>query len=94
MIQLKGLDILDKVEKKDWLTLYSDLSKYVHTILHTPTGKKIKYGDIEIPDCYAIVEYNKKDLIEWSNFYQRVMFLILHRFWLVIHLSKDQMQAR
>lgn len=70
--------VIDKAEKKGWQILYSDLSKYVHTILHTPTGEKIKYGNIEMPDCYAMVEYNKKDLIEWSNFYQRVMFLILH----------------
>ena len=83
---------INKIEKKDWLTLYSNLSKFVHTILHTPTGKKIKHGDIEIPDCYAMVEYNKEDLIEWSNFYQRVMFLILHRL-LVSYLFIKRLDA-
>jgi hypothetical protein len=70
---------INKGEMKDWEKLYRELSNFVHSIRHTPTGKKIKHGNIEIPDCYAEVEYNEKDLIEWSNFYQRVMFLILHR---------------
>lgn len=51
----------------------------MHTILKTPTGKAIKYGNVEIQGCYAVVEFNKDSLIEWSRYYQRVLFLVLYK---------------
>ncbi len=69
--------LINKAEKREWGNLFNELSKFVHTILHTPTGEKIKYGKVEIPGCYAIVEFNKEKLIEWSNYFQKLLFLIL-----------------
>jgi len=69
--------LISKAEKKAWRTLFKELSQFVHTILKTPTGRKIKYGDVEIEGCYAVVEFNKDSLIEWSRYYQRVLFLVL-----------------
>jgi hypothetical protein len=63
----KGKLISDE-EKAEWRKLFGQLSKFVHTILHTPTGKAIKYGNVEIPGCEAVVEFDKKSLIEWSDY--------------------------
>lgn len=71
--------IISKAEKKEWRTLFNELSKFVHTILNTPTGRKIKHGDVEMEGCYAVVEFNKDSLIEWSRYYQRVLFLVLYK---------------
>ena len=71
--------LITKEEKKEWRTLFKELSQFVHTILKTPTGRKIKYGDAEIEGCYAVVEFNKDSLIEWSRYYQRVLFLVLYK---------------
>lgn len=69
--------LISKTEKKEWRNLFKELSQFVHTILKTPTGRKIKYGNVEIDGCYAVVEFNKDNLIEWSRYYQRVLFLVL-----------------
>jgi len=69
--------LISKTEKKEWRNLFKELSQFVHTILKTPTGRKIKYGDVEIEGCYAVVEFNKDSLIEWSRYYQKVLFLVL-----------------
>jgi hypothetical protein len=55
------------------------LSKFVHTIAETPTGKKIKYKNIEIKTCFSEVEFNTSNLIEWSGYYQKLFFLILYK---------------
>ncbi len=82
---------ISKVETKLWVKLYSNLSKFVHTIQKTPTGKAYqkkkdieikscqKKKDIEIKSCYSEVEFNKDELIEWSKYYQQVFFLILNK---------------
>lgn len=77
IIQRGGL--ISKTEKKEWKNLFKELSEFVHTILKTPTGKAIKYGNAEIKGCYALVEFNKDSLIEWSRYYQRVLFLVLYK---------------
>ena len=77
VIQRGGL--ISKAEKKEWGTLFKELSQFVHTILKTPTGKRIKYGDVEIQGCYAVVEFDKDSLIEWSKYYQKVLFLVLNK---------------
>jgi len=71
--------LITDMEKSDWRKLFGQLSQFVHTILHTPTGKTIKYGTAEVSGCEAVVEFNKDSLIEWSNYYQRVFFLVLYK---------------
>ncbi len=73
-------EIISKAEKKEWRILFNELSQFVHTILKTPTGQTIKYENVEIQGCYAVVEFNKDSLIEWSKYYQRVLFLVLYKF--------------
>jgi len=71
--------IISKAEKREWETLFNELSQFVHTILKTPTGKIIKYGNVEIKSCYSEVEFDSDGLIEWSRYYQKVFFLVLHK---------------
>lgn len=71
--------VISKEENKLWGTLFNNLSQFVHTILKTPTGKAIKYENVEIKSCYSDVEFDKDRLIEWSRYYQMVFFLILHK---------------
>ena len=77
MIERGG--IISKAEKREWGTLFNQLSQFVHTILKTPTGKTIKYGNVEIKGCYSQVEFDKDSLVEWSRYYQKVFFLVLHK---------------
>jgi len=88
MIQ-RGKLITD-VEKREWRKLFVQLSQFVHTILHTPTGKTIKYGNAEVRGCEAIVEFSKDSLIEWSRYYQRVLFLMLHRLLIIYPFIKSE----
>lgn len=71
--------LITKTEKTEWRALFGQLSQFVHTILHTPTGRKIKYGNVEVSGCEAVVEFNKDSLIEWSKYYQRLFFLVLYK---------------
>jgi hypothetical protein len=82
--------LITDIEKRDWRKLYSQLSQFVHTILHTPTGKTIKYGDAEVRGCEAVVEFNKDSLIEWSNYYQKVFFLVLHKLLILYPFVKNE----
>lgn len=82
--------LITDIEKRDWRKLYSQLSQFVHTILHTPIGKTIKYGDAEVRGCEAVVEFNKDSLIEWSNYYQRVFFLVLHKLLILYPFIKNE----
>jgi len=66
-------------EYSNWGKLYAELCKYIHTIKQTLTGRKILHGDIEITDCYSVVEYNEERLLEWSKYYQQLFFLILYQ---------------
>ncbi len=77
IIQKGGL--ISKEETRTWGKLFSSLSQFVHTISKTPTGESIKYNDFEIKSCYSQVEFDKTKLIEWSEFFQGVIFLILHK---------------
>lgn len=75
--------LITKDEQKEWGKLFGKLSEFVHTIRRTPTGRLIKHSrdeiKFEIKGCYSEVEFNKEELIEWSAFYQRVIFLILYK---------------
>lgn len=71
--------VISKKENKSWGTLFNELSQFLHTILKTPTGKAIKYENVEIESCYSDVEFDKNGLKEWSKYYQRLFFLILHK---------------
>ena len=71
--------VISKKENKLWGTLFDNLSQFVHTILKTPTGKTIKYENVEIKSCYSDVEFDKDSLIEWSRYYQMLFFLILYK---------------
>ena len=82
--------LVSKAEKKEWGTLFNELSQFVHTILKTPTGKTIKYGNVEIQGCYAVVEFNKDNLIEWSKYYQKVLFLVLYELVTLYPLVKKE----
>ena len=73
-------ECISKEENKLWLTLFKNLSQFVHTIQKTPTGEAIKCGkNIEMKSCYSEVEFNKDKLIEWSRYYQAVFSLILNK---------------
>jgi len=50
----------------------------------------IKYGDVEVSGCYAVVEFNKDNLIEWSRYYQKLLFLILHKLLIIYPFVKKQ----
>jgi hypothetical protein len=78
------------VENKEWHKLFDQLSQFVHTILHTPTGKTIKYGNAEVRGCEAVVEFSKDSLIEWSRYYQRVLFLILQKLLIIYPFIKTE----
>lgn len=71
--------VISRVEGKRWKSLFDELSKFVHTIEKTPTGKAIKYKTFRIRTCYAEVEFDKEALAEWSKYYQSVFFLILFK---------------
>lgn len=71
--------VISKEEKKEWNKLFDELSKYVHTIQKTPTGKAIMHKNVEIKTCLANVAFDKKSLIEWSEYYQDVFFLIFYK---------------
>lgn len=88
MIQ-RGRLITD-VEKREWRKLFVQLSQFVHTILHTPTGKTIKYGNAEVRGCEAVVEFSKDGLIEWSEYYQRVLFLVLYKLLIIYPFVKSE----
>ena len=88
MIQ-RGRLITD-VEKREWHKLFGQLSQFVHTILHTPTGKTIKYGNAEVRGCEAVVEFSKDSLIEWSEYYQSVLFLVLHKLLILYPFVKSE----
>ncbi len=77
-------------ENGSWGKLFSDLSQFVHTIKKTPTGRSIKYKDFEIKSCYAEVEFDKASLIEWSAYFQEVMFLILHKLLILFAPAKKE----
>jgi hypothetical protein len=71
--------LISREENESWGKLFSNLSQFVHTINKTPTGMSIKYKNFEIKSCYAQVEFDKNKLIEWSEFFQKIIFLILHK---------------
>ena len=78
---------ISKDEKREWDRLYGDLSKFVHTILHTSTGEKIKEEikggkkerKTELNTCHAVVEFNEIKLKEWASYFQRLSFIILYK---------------
>ncbi len=70
---------ISREENKRWKDLYKELSRFVHTIMKTPTGKAIEYENFEIKSCLSKVEFDKDSLIEWSKYYQTVFFLILNK---------------
>lgn len=85
--------VISEAENKEWWVLFKELSQYVHTIRKTPTGKAIKHSksqktstgkvinleNVETDRCYSEVEFNTKNIIEWSNYYQKVFFIILYK---------------
>lgn len=83
-------ELISKAEKKEWRTLFKELSQFVHTILKTPTGKTIKYENVEIKTCYAEVEFDKEGLIEWSKYYQKLLFLILYKLIVIYPFVKKE----
>lgn len=84
--------LISKEEKTEWHKLFNQLSKFVHTILHTPTGQAIKYGNVEISGCAAVVEFDKNSLTEWSGYYQTLLFLVLHKL-LILYPSVKKKDA-
>jgi hypothetical protein len=86
--------LITKAEKTEWRILFGQLSQFVHTILHTQIGKKIKYGNVEVSGCEAVVEFNKDSLIEWSKYYQRVFFLIFYKLLVLYPFVKKEEAGR
>ena len=92
------MDIIERAglltyeERQEWRKLFNQLSQFIHTILHTPTGQTIKYGKAEVSGCEAVVEFNKDRLKEWSNYYQALFFLVLHKL-LILYPSVKKEEA-
>lgn len=84
IIQRNGF--ISKEQKKEWDILYDELSRFVHTIRETQTGQAFRYGNIEIKGCYSEVHYDKEALAKWSDYYQRLIFIIL---WELIFLYPE-----
>lgn len=82
--------LISKSENREWGILFNRLSKFVHTLLHTPTGKSIKYGNIKLSGCEAEVQFDKNSLIEWSGYYQSLMFLVLCKFLMLFPFVKKE----
>jgi len=85
---------ISKEESKEWGELFNELSHFVHSILKTPTGKAIKYGSVEIAGCYSEVMFNKNSLIEWSEYYQKVFFLILYELFTLYPQIKKELGGK
>lgn len=86
--------IISKAERKDWRVMFGQLSQFVHTILHTPTGQNIKYGNVEVSGCEAVVVFNRDRLIEWSTYFQRLLFLILFKLAILYPFIKQKEAGR
>jgi len=86
--------LIDELEKREWRKLFSQLSQFVHTILHTPIGKSIKYGNVEVQGCEAVVEFSKDSLMEWSQYYQKVFFLMLYELLVLYPFVKREEAGR
>ncbi len=76
---IEKAEINTKTETKEWKSLFNELSQFVHTILHTPMGRKIIDGNDEIPGCFAEVEFSEDGLIEWSGYFRKLVFLMLYK---------------
>jgi hypothetical protein len=76
---LRRIGFLSFDEKKDWQNLYGLLSKFIHTPEEFVT--RIKHGGkFELKGeitCAAATYFNEKQLIEWSNCYQKVFAILL-----------------
>ena len=100
IIERDGL--ISSEESKKWKDMYAQLSRFVHTILHTPIGQKIKYGGAMGKEfsflcedlCEAEVEFNKENLIEWSNYFQQILFLVLYKLIILYPLVKKEEAGR
>jgi hypothetical protein len=83
--------IISKDEKREMKKLFSELSQFVHTILKTTTGKTINYeNNVKIIGCYSEVEFNKDSLKEWSRYFQRLLFTILHKLLILYPFLKNE----
>jgi hypothetical protein len=76
---LRRIEFLSEVEEREWHDLYRMLSKFVHTpeefVTRIEHGGKFKLkGEIV---CAAATYFNEKQLIEWSNCYQKVFAILL-----------------
>lgn len=76
---LRRIDFLSMDEEKDWHELYSLLSRFVHTpeefITYVEHGGELQLkGDIACPAC---TYFNKEQIIEWSDCFQRVFVVLL-----------------
>jgi len=76
---IRKAGFISKQENDEWANLFNELSQFVHTILQTPTGRAIKYANFEIKSCYSLVIFDRNSLMEWSNYYQKVFFIILYQ---------------
>jgi len=76
---LRRIRFLSFDEKKEWQYLYSLLSKFIHTpeefVTRIEHGGKFELkGEIT---CAAATYFSEKQLIEWSNCYQKVFAILL-----------------
>jgi hypothetical protein len=47
-----------------------------------------------VSGCEAVVEFNKNSLIEWSDYYQKIFFLMLHKFLIIYPAVKKEDAGR
>lgn len=76
---LRRIGFLSIYEESSWKKLYGRLSKFIHTpeefVTRIEHGGEMKLkGEIV---CSAATYFNEKQLVEWSNCYQRVFAILL-----------------
>lgn len=76
---LRRIGFLSIDEEESWNKLYNLLSKFIHTpeefVTHVEHNGKIKLkGEVV---CSAATYFSEKQLIEWSDCYQRVFAILL-----------------
>lgn len=76
---LRRVGFLSIDEERAWHNLYSSLSKFVHTPEEFTT--RVRHGgEIHLKGeivCCAETYYNEQQLIEWSDYFQRVFTIML-----------------
>lgn len=73
----RRLGFISREEASNWNSLYSNLSKYIHTPRST-WGRKIKEEDLELDlSCIANNIFDSEDFKLWSENYRKVLYILI-----------------